>query len=512
MSRLKPWVKIALIVLVVGGLSIFLFTSNSKGDDSKSESKSKGISSLFKNDGDVLNVGVNTYAGFLQLIWLNNGLEPNEDSPIFKDYGLKLNISIYDDFTAGRAAFKNGDLDMIYCTTDVLSTEMGQSSDMIDSRMFVMLDKSRGSDVIVVNKNIKTVADLKGKRIAYAEGTVSHTLLLNVLETNGISGTEIEHMKVGSGIDAAEAFKSGNVDACVTWSPLDLDCVGAVPGSRSIISTKQASEISADGLLAKSDFIEKNKEKLTKFVSAVLYGNYMVSNDKTALATGSEIFAKSFEGFKPQDVVDGSKNIRYATLGDQINYFGLNPSFNGITAEQIYSKMARVYEGLGLTKSPIPWRKVSDTSIIESLMEKPEDVKGVQEAEGDVKFTAPTKELETVSPISNKTITIQFENNSIVLDNNARSLIDREFGVLAKQFRGSRVRVEGNTDAVGDPTYNKNLSLKRAQAVVDYLVTEYGFDPNRFVVVGNGPKNAIRDGIKGSNPVYRVTNFQLLSE
>jgi len=510
MSNLKPWVKISIIVLVVGGLLLFFINSNKKSDGTKS--KDGIITSIFKGESDVINVGVNTYAGFLQLVWLNSGLEPNETSPLYKDYGLKMKISIYDDFTAGRAAFKNGDLDMIYCTTDVLCTEMGNGSDMTDSRMFVMLDKSRGSDVIVVNKNIKTVADLKGKKIAYAEGTVSQTLLLNVLETNGISGNEIEHIKVGSGIDAAEAYKSGNVDACVTWSPLDLDCIDAVKGSRAIISTKQASEISSDGLIAKSTYITENKETLTKLVSAILYANSMVSTDETAIKEGANIFSKSFEGFKPQDVIDGSKNVRYSTLGDQINYFGLNSSFSGVTAEQTYSKMSRVYESLGLTKSPLPWRKVSDTSIIEALMTDPKSVKGNQEPEGNVSFTSPTKELETVQSISNKKVTIQFENNSIVLDNNARSLIDREFGTLAKQFRDSRIRVEGNTDAVGDVNYNKKLSLHRAQAVVDYLVNEYGFDKNRFVVVGNGPKHALEDGVKGSNANYRVTDFQLLSE
>lgn len=510
MSKLKPWVKIALITVVVFGLLFLFIKTNSRP---KGDSKSSGgVSSLFGGDKDVFNVGVNTYAGFLQLVWLNNGLEPNENSILYKKFGQKMKISIYDDFVAGRSAFKNGDLDMIYCTTDVLGIEMGESSDMTDSRMFVMLDKSRGSDVVVVNKNIKSVADLKGKKIAYAEGTVSQTLLLNVLETNGISVKDIEHVKVGSGIDAAEAFKSGNVDACVTWAPLDLDCVKAIPGSRAIISTKQASELSADGLIAKDKYIEENKESLTKLVSAILYANSMISTDEAILSQAADMFAKDFEGFKPQDVIKSSKNIRYVTLGDQINYFGLNSSYTGVTAEQVYSKMSRVYEGLGLTKSPLPWRKVSNTSIIEALMENKEQVEGNQEAEGSVKFTTPTKELETTEAISTKTVTIQFDNNSATLSNDARALIDREFGTLAKQFRDARVRVEGNTDAVGNPEYNKKLSQHRAQAVVDYLVSEYGFDPNRFVVVGNGQKRAVQDGVSGSNAEYRVTNFQFLSE
>lgn len=495
MTNLKPWVKIALIALVVFGV-VFGASKLLGGKESgKSEKSDKSISKIFSG-GDIINVGVNTYVGFLQLVWLNNGLEPNEDCPLYKDYGLKMKITIQDDFMAGRAAFKNGDIDLIYCTTDVLSTEMGSGSDMLDSRYFLMLDKSRGADVIVVNKNIKTVADLKGKTVAFAESTVSQTLLINILETNGIAPNEVKYVKVGSGIDAAEAFKAGQVDACVTWAPIDADCVKAIPGSKVLISTKQASELSSDGLLAKADYIEENKDKLIKFTSAVLYANSLMTNDADALAKASEVFAKEFQGFKPQDCIDGSKNVRYVTLGDQINYFGLNGTYSGVTAEQTYSKMARIYEQIGLTKSPSPWRKVSDTSIIEALMAS-NDVKGEQEAESVVKFSTPTKELETKENISDKKLAVQFSTGSDVLDNDARALIDREFVNIAKQFRDIRIRVEGNTDWVGGAEFNRKLSYRRAQSVVNYLIKECGLDPNRFVVVGNGSKNAIADGVKG---------------
>ena len=60
--------------------------------------------------------------------------------------------------------------------------------------------------------------------------------------------------------------------------------------------------------------------------------------------------------------------------------------------------------------------------------------------------------------------------------------------------------------------YNESLSSRRAQAVANYLINDYGFDPNRFIIVGNGPKNAIRDGVQGSNINYRTTDFMLVTE
>ena len=56
------------------------------------------------------------------------------------------------------------------------------------------------------------------------------------------------------------------------------------------------------------------------------------------------------------------------------------------------------------------------------------------------------------------------------------------------------------------------LSYQRAQAVADYLVKEYNFDPNKFIKKGNGPNDAIRDNVTGPNQKYRTTNFKLVQE
>lgn len=505
MTNLKPWVKYALLfILIFGGayLGINYFGGTTVTDN-------KQLKSLV-SESDVITVGVNTYAGFTPIVWLNGGLEPNENSVIYKEYGLKLKIVIQDDFIAGRNAFKSGDIDIIYCTTDVLSTEMSSSSDMIDARQFMILNKSRGSDALVVNKNIKTVADLKGKKIAVAEGTASHTLLINTLETNSINPSAVQIIKVGNGMEAAQAFKALQVDAAVVWSPDDEDCVTGVKGSKVLVSTKHASELISDGLIAKASYIEENRADLTKFVSAVLYANSLMNTDTSTINEGAKYFAKAF-GTDEAFCVSGCKNIRFTTLDDATNFLGLNSSYSGAKADEIYSKMARIYESIGLTKSPLSWRKVSDISIIEELYIN-KNVKGQQQAEASKSFTVPTKELETKSEISNKKLTIQFVTNSTTLDNEARTLIDREFVSIAKQFASTRIRIEGNTDGTGNAEYNKNLSYKRAKSVADYLNSEYGIDKNRFIVIGNGSKRALDNNSITSDAQYRVTDFQLVSE
>ena len=519
----KPWVKFTSIILGVAVVVFGLWWLGQSSDDGQKKGGGSIFSSVFGGgDKDVITVGTNTYAGFLPFMYLNGGLDPNEESVIYKDYGIKLKIVVQDDFQAGRSAFRNGNIDIIYCTADALPVEMSEGSEMSDARFFNISNWSRGADAIVVNKNVQTVGNLIGKVVACSEGTASHTLLLNTLETNGIGydkvnmGSNIDPNKVNikvvaSGLDAAAIFKAGQCDAAVVFSPDDQDIVASVSGSKVLVSTKQASSIICDGLIAKQSYLDENKENVKKLISALLTANVKMNTDPKAVETAANAFAKSY-GTDAQFAIDGSKNIHYVTLGDEANFFGLNSTYTGIQGSELYSKMARTYAGLNLCKSPLSWNKVSDTSIIEELMSDPSSVQGEQTAEKAKTFTAPTKEIETAAAISTKKVTIEYPTNSNVLDNNAKAVIDREFVSIAKQFSGSRIRIEGNTDDTGSDAVNIPLSKARAQSVADYLVKEYGFDNNRFIIVGNGSKKAKEAGVTGANQNYRTTDFELINE
>jgi NitT/TauT family transport system substrate-binding protein len=145
-------------------------------------------------------------------------------------------------------------------------------------------------------------------------------------------------------------------------------------------------------------------------------------------------------------------------------------------------------------------------------MADPSAISGDQTAEKARTFTAPTKEIETAAAMSTKKVTIEYPTGSNVLDNDAKAVIDREFVSIAKQFSGSRIRIEGNTDDTGSDAVNVPLSKARAQAVADYLVREYGFDKNRFIIVGNGSSKAKAAGVTGANQNYRTTDFELINE
>lgn len=62
-----------------------------------------------------------------------------------------------------------------------------------------------------------------------------------------------------------------------------------------------------------------------------------------------------------------------------------------------------------------------------------------------------------------------------------------------KQYPSTSTVVEGHTDSVGSDTYNQGLSERRAKAVRDVLVNQYGVDGSRVNAVGYGESRPVAD-------------------
>jgi sulfonate transport system substrate-binding protein len=72
--------------------------------------------------------------------------------------------------------------------------------------------------VAKAESGIKSVADLKGKKVAVGKGTSAHNLLIAALEKNGLAFSDIEPIYLPPA-DAAAAFASDKVDAWSIWDP-----------------------------------------------------------------------------------------------------------------------------------------------------------------------------------------------------------------------------------------------------------------------------------------------------
>ena len=69
----------------------------------------------------------------------------------------------------------------------------------------------------------------------------------------------------------------------------------------------------------------------------------------------------------------------------------------------------------------------------------------------------------------------------------------RDVAEFMKQFPQTTTVVEGHTDAVGTEAYNQSLSERRAMAVREVLVSEFGIQPGRVDAIGFGEARPVAD-------------------
>lgn len=512
-TKLTPFAKLLIVAGVLGALA---YGSKALGlwdyfQEKQSEIKEKNESEAYNTDGEkVIKIGVVTWGGYAGGQYFNKSFKPNKDSRFYDEYGFMVEFKLLDDFNASREAWKNDDIHLMWATIDAFTTEVNGLQEY-DPQVIFQADWSRGGDAVVVRRGINSVEDLKGKKVAFAEMTPSHTFLLWLLDAGGLKYDDIEAVKVSNAMDAAKAFKSKTVDAAVVWSPDDADCVETVAGSKVLQNTKGASHIIADVFVVKKKYLERNRKDLENLVRGWFTGAAEINASDEARREAAKILTDGMgldEGF----FYDAIGNVRLCNYGDNLNFYDLNSSYKGVTGEEIYNKMELKYKKAGYIETSLPnWRLIGNSSLIKALSDM-KDMEG-QAPEGQTEFSELTEEVVKKEAISTKRVSINFPSGSYKLDANMKTIIDLQFLDIAKSFANARIRIEGNTDNTGSRASNVKISKKRAQAVADYLINEHGFDKNRIITVGNGPDKPIASNNTAEGRAQnRRTDFELVAK
>lgn len=117
---------------------------------------------------------------------------------------------------------------------------------------------------------------------------------------------------------------------------------------------------------------------------------------------------------------------------------------------------------------------------------EPEDIDGYEDEDGCPE-PGPNRATVTVSDskiLISERIYFDFDRDTI--RSVSKPLLDQVAAVILRLPGKRKVRIEGYTDNIGDPEYNKDLSYRRSRAVVEYLVLK-GVPRNRLSYVGYGP-------------------------
>jgi sulfonate transport system substrate-binding protein len=192
------------------------------------------------------------------------------------------------------------------------------------------------AEAIVVAKDspFKSVADLKGKKIALNKGSNVHYLLVKALEKHGLKYADIQPVFLPPA-DARAAFERGAVDAWVIWDPF-LAAVEKQSGARILVDGRGVVNNYAF-YLAERSYVDKYPQVVQAlFEDTVAQGHWLKANLKQAAAIIAPL-----QGLDPAVV----------ELNLQRYQFGVQPLTAAVAAEQ--QKIADTFLALGLIPKPI---------------------------------------------------------------------------------------------------------------------------------------------------------------
>lgn len=184
-----------------------------------------------------------------------------QDKGFFKEEGVDVDCQIQENTQARNAALVSGETDLIGITLESIVLANAQGLPM---QVVGISDISDGGDGIVAKKEIGSIKDLKGKRVAFPEGQPSHLFLLYYLDKTGLSANDIKPVYTDDAGKAGEIFAAGQVDAAVTWEPWLSRTVETGKG-HILVNSKGVKDILIGIFAGDRNRVDANSDKLQRF-------------------------------------------------------------------------------------------------------------------------------------------------------------------------------------------------------------------------------------------------------
>ena len=229
-------------------------TAAACGGDDDDEAATDGSSS--EGSSDPITLGYSAWPGWF--VW-----KVTEEQGFFEEVGVEVELEWFDDYLASLTALSAGQLDANSQTLN--DTLVGVSAG--DDQVVVLVnDNSAGNDAIIVDQSINTVEDLAGKSVAAEPGVVDHFLLLQGLDSVGMTEADIQFSGLPTA-DAAAAFSGGEFDAVGVFAPFTLQALER-PGSKVLFDSADFPGTIPDFLAMDSQLVEDRPEDVQLLVDA----------------------------------------------------------------------------------------------------------------------------------------------------------------------------------------------------------------------------------------------------
>jgi NitT/TauT family transport system substrate-binding protein len=236
------------------------------------QKKSSEQETANKSAGKTITIGYSAWPGWFVWSLIN-------EKGIFKKNGVNVKLVWFPVYSDSLQAFNSGKIDMV-CAN--LNDSLPSANHGLNPKVVLVTDISAGADALISKPEFKSVKDLKGKSVALELGTLSHLLFLNVLQSNGMSESDVKVVNMAAQ-DAGSGFIAGSLDAAVTWEPFLNQAVQSKKGNI-LASSKETPGLIVEDLMTSSGFLDSHRDEIKKILTAWYDGiDYWKNNSDESL-------------------------------------------------------------------------------------------------------------------------------------------------------------------------------------------------------------------------------------
>lgn len=240
--------------------------------------------------GSAIKLGFSAWPGWFPL-------QVAQEAGIFKKAGVNVDLVWFEGYLDSINALAAGKLD---ANSQTLNDTIGSVAGGADQVIVLVNDNSTGNDQIIVSPEIKTIQDLKGKKIGLEAGVVDHYLLLLGLKAAGMSPSDVNIVNLETGA-AASAFASGQLDAVAVFAPFTTQALKR-PGSRTLFSSKDYPGAIPDHLVVSKKLLESRPGDVQKLINAwYMTLDYLKRNPQKAVDIMAKRAGVSTDEYKSYD-------------------------------------------------------------------------------------------------------------------------------------------------------------------------------------------------------------------
>lgn len=286
--------------------SIVLAAFVAVGCNSQSSSSTGAPAGKASTSSAPFKVAFNTWIGYSPLLLA-------QKQGFLKEQGLDVEISILEGVGEKNSALIKGTVDAVGHTADaaVVSAASG-----VDGQVMFIFDQSWGADGLLTHKDVKSLQDLKGKKVALEPGFTGHFFFLTLLQDAGMKPSDVQIVPMETGL-AGSTFVAGGVDAAETWQPW-LGKAKAMPNAQVLVSSADKPGRIIDVLYMNRKTIQERGDDVVKLVRAMGKATDWYSTHK---AEGDAIMA-TFWKLSPQEQAETVEGMKFMTLPENRNFFG----------------------------------------------------------------------------------------------------------------------------------------------------------------------------------------------